>query len=42
MLVKTVQEVPEKLKGKDRLEFDRTCTVECAECGKVITDQPYD
>lgn len=41
-LVKKVENYPEGFMGKEKIEYERTCTVECMDCGKVLTGQKYD
>lgn len=42
LLVIAVEELPENLSPKQRLNYSRVCDVECQKCGKVYYSQPYD
>lgn len=42
MLVKEVERYPEGLTSKEKLEYERKCTVECPDCKTVMHDQKYD
>lgn len=42
LLVKEISKYPSNLTSSEQLEHNRRCTVECADCGKVIENQPYD
>lgn len=42
LLVIAVEELPENLSSKQKLNYNRVCGVECQKCGKVYYSQPYD
>ncbi len=42
MIVKEIEQYPDGLSGTEKLEYERTCTVECHECKKILTGQKYD
>lgn len=42
LLVVAVEETPENLSPKQKLNYNRVCDVECQKCGKVYYSQPYD
>lgn len=42
MLVKEVEGYPDGLTPKEKLEYERMCTVECTDCKTVMRDQKYD
>ena len=42
LLVKSVTDYPDGLSSREKLEQMRTCTVECADCKKVLKNQKYD
>jgi len=37
-----VEEYPKGLSGIAKLNYFRTCTVKCDQCGKTKENQPYD
>jgi hypothetical protein len=37
-----IEEYPEHLSSIEKLNFKRTCAVQCDNCGKVIDKQEYD
>jgi hypothetical protein len=42
LLVKEVEQYPDNLSTKEKLEYQRTCIVECSVCSKVVVNQKYD
>jgi hypothetical protein len=42
MLVKNVECYPEGLTSTEKLEYERKCTVKCADCKTIMYDQKYD
>lgn len=42
LLVVAVEEIPENLSSKQKLNYKRICDIQCQECGKVYYSQPYD
>lgn len=41
-LVKKIYAYPSGLTALEKLNYQRNCTVECAECGKIKEYQPFD
>lgn len=42
LLVKVIDSYPAEIDPNDKLEYERTCTVECNDCKKVLSGQKYD
>lgn len=42
MLVQEIEQYPQGLSSKDKLEYNLKCTVKCEKCGQVRNDQKYD
>jgi len=42
MLVKEIEDYPEKLSSAEKLEYERKCTVECQNCKAVKHQMKYD
>lgn len=42
MMVKNIEQYPDRLTQQEKLEYERKCIVECVTCKKVQENQKYD